>query len=53
MVKIDIEMPGNCMECKFHAQHNLFDECCITGVIFMDDEDKQRNKSCPLHEVSE
>lgn len=50
-IELDMEMPENCMSCRFHKQEGLFDSCDITGSLFMDDEDKQRNKNCPLKEV--
>jgi len=52
-IELDIEMPESCMDCGFHKVDGLFDSCVITGCLFMDDEDKQRNKNCPLKEVSE
>lgn len=52
-IEIDMEMPKNCIDCRFHKEEGLFDSCVITGCLFMDDEDKQRNKNCPLMEVKE
>lgn len=51
-IELDIEMPESCMKCRFHKVDGLFDSCTITGCLFEDDEDKQRNKNCPLKEVS-
>ena len=50
-IKLVMEMPENCMECRFHEVDGLFDSCIITDCLFRDDEDKQRNKNCPLEEV--
>lgn len=52
-IELDMEMPKNCMECGFHKEEGLFDSCAITGCLFMDNEDKQRNENCPLKEVTE
>ena len=50
-IELDMEMPENCIDCRFHNEEGLFDSCAITGCLFMDDENKQRNKDCPLEEV--
>ena len=52
-IELDMEMPENCMECRFHKVDGIFDSCAITDCLFGDDEDRQRNKNCPLKEVSE
>jgi hypothetical protein len=52
-IELDMKMPDNCMKCRFHKEEGLFDSCAITGCLFMDDEDKQRNENCPLQGVSE
>lgn len=52
-IELDVEMPKNCMECGFHKEEGLFDICSITGCLLIDDEDKQRNKNCPLKEEEE
>ncbi len=63
IVKLDMQMPNNCMECKFSKCGNelcLFDDCNDT----MGDTEKlsdevfeyyinHRHKNCPLQEVSE
>ena len=51
-VELDMKMPENCMDCRFYKEEGLFDSCAITGCLFMNDADKQRNKNCPLEEVS-
>lgn len=52
-IELDMEIPKNCMECRFHGVDGIFDSCIITGCLLEDNEDKQRNKNCPLKEVSE
>ena len=50
MVKIDMEMPKNCEECRFHQPY-----VCIAALIVSDNEQgkEERPNWCPLMEVKD